>query len=199
MSGHHKYTTEALVLELRPRREHDALLILFTHDLGVIYAVAAGLRKGVAKMRSLAQAYSHIRASVVQGKESWRLTNAEEYAGEDIVRWRLLTKDAQKTYVRLAQFFIRYMPKEEKHTDLFERLNEALSILADPQTTQEEMVLIECLVVMQSLHAFGSLALRDGWQRFIDAPIGKELFLIMKDEKASIVKSIEQSLESTHL
>ena len=75
--SYHIYTTKGLVLSERPRRESDRIYSILTRDLGLIRAMALGVRKEASKLRGALEPFVLSRVSVVRGKEYWRATSAE--------------------------------------------------------------------------------------------------------------------------
>ena len=54
------------------------MLSIFTRDLGLVTAVAQGIRFEKSKLRAFIQDYSFGFFSLVKGKEFWRLTGGQE-------------------------------------------------------------------------------------------------------------------------
>lgn len=68
--------TRAIVLRKDGWREHDLLVTLLSSDFGKIRALAQGARKHGAKLQGHLESGSVIAASIVSGKNGWRLTTA---------------------------------------------------------------------------------------------------------------------------
>src|SRR3989338_3919171 len=75
--SYHIYTTRGIVLAERPIREADRIYTIITHDLGLIRAIAIGVRKEASKLRGNIEPFSLSSVSLVRGREYWRLTSAE--------------------------------------------------------------------------------------------------------------------------
>lgn len=198
--SHHKYTTEAFVINLRSRREADALVTLFTRELGVIQAVATGLRRLLSKMRMSVGQYSHIRVSVVQGKDFWRLTNAEprdEY-------WGSFSKEAKLSFARLSTFLARMMPAGEKHEEIFNHLIDCSNFLillskSNPKEIQRKSELIELIFVLRALHGLGYLGNPTEWKYVLEGDITEEVLEHVEKDKKKALNKINSTLESSHL
>lgn len=65
------------MLSSRPIKEADRLYTILTRDLGLVQALAIGVRKGESKLRGNIEPVSLSNISLVRGKEFWRLTSAE--------------------------------------------------------------------------------------------------------------------------
>ncbi|PIQ66706.1 MAG: DNA repair protein RecO [Candidatus Zambryskibacteria bacterium CG11_big_fil_rev_8_21_14_0_20_42_18] len=75
--SYHIYTTRGIVLAERPIREADRIYTILTCDLGLIRAMAIGVRKEASKLRGNIEPFSLTSVSLVRGREYWRLTSAE--------------------------------------------------------------------------------------------------------------------------
>ena len=74
---YHIHTTHALVVGMLPVGEKHYFVNLFTKDFGMIRAKAQSVRVNVSKLRFALQEYSFVNISLVRGKDTWRITNAE--------------------------------------------------------------------------------------------------------------------------
>ena len=72
----HKYATRAIVLARTPIKESALLVTLLTEELGLVRTRAEGLRKPGAKLAHALQTFDMCEATLVRGKEGWRLSGA---------------------------------------------------------------------------------------------------------------------------
>src|SRR3989344_8524709 len=72
----HKYLTRAIVLGRYPVKEAGSTVVLLTQDLGLVRARAEGLRRSGAKLAHALQTLSEVDATLLRGKEGWRLSGA---------------------------------------------------------------------------------------------------------------------------
>ena len=75
--SYHIYTTRGIVLSERPVREADRIYTIITRDLGLVRAMATGVRKETSKLRGNIEPFSLASISFVKGKNYWRLISAE--------------------------------------------------------------------------------------------------------------------------
>lgn len=75
--SYHIYTTKGLVLAERPTKEADRIYTILTHDLGLIRAIATGVRRESSKLRGSIEPFSLSSISLVRGREFWRITSVE--------------------------------------------------------------------------------------------------------------------------
>lgn len=145
----HKYVTRALVLQRMPIRESAALVTLLTRDLGLVRARAEGLRKPGAKLASALQTLFESEATLVRGKDGWRL--AGSVATED---WFAKLDRAQRLRAgRIASLLLRLVHGEASDASLFDTYAAFLAEL--PGATEEQQDLMECLAALRILKALG--------------------------------------------
>src|SRR5512146_101812 len=74
--SHHIYNTRALVLGSRTRGERDRVFALLTRDVGLVKALAQGVRRESSKLGGVLMDYAISDVSLVKGKNAWRITTA---------------------------------------------------------------------------------------------------------------------------
>lgn len=151
--AHHTYTTLALVVNTHPYGEDSRMCALYTKEVGLVYAVAKSVRTTHSKLRFALQTYSFVEVSLVHGREVWRVTGARElksfYFGNS------LTNVQRGAVARIFSLTRRLIVGEESHPELFEKLVEGLEALSRSDLSQEQLESVECVVVLQMLHALG--------------------------------------------
>ena len=74
---YHTYTTEALVCGSFLHNTADKVFLLFTREVGMLYATAKSVREERSKQRFALQDFSLIRVSLIKGKQGWRVGSVE--------------------------------------------------------------------------------------------------------------------------
>jgi DNA repair protein RecO len=195
--AHHIYTTDAFVLDSIPTGEADAFFVLFTRDLGLIRAIAKGVRLQKSKLRYSLQEFSQTKVSLVRGKEVWRITSARI---EDSLYSRY-RNDKQVLHV-IAQIDVllkRLVGGEEKNEALFEIVIEAIEFLESHEQWGEELKLFEITVVLKILHNLGYMRRVPELERSIEEPLSLELLKSLEPHKALALREINTSLHETQL
>lgn len=100
------------------------LYVLFTEDLGMIYATAQGIRLEKSKLRHGLQKYFFSKVCLVKGKEYWRLTSAEKLIS---VFDRRIHLSVRKLVIHALEFVRRMVSGEVKQKELFEVLSDMSS------------------------------------------------------------------------
>lgn len=152
---HHIHHTEAFVLGSRAKGEDSKLLILFTRELGLIYAHAQGVRKLSSKLRFVLQDFSRINVDLVRGKEIWRLTTATPVHVESSL---YLSRESERILARVASLLIRLVTGEEANEEVYGALARTYALLETAGKSPEDFRALELLTVARILTALGYLS-----------------------------------------
>jgi len=166
-------TTPGFIIDSRPSGEASKVFSIFTRDLGLIWAVAQGVRLEKSKLRYHTREYSLGIFSFVRGKEVWRLTSAQGVEKGD---QRVEPTEAQKEkgkskdtiaiekgedYIgellpRIASLLKRLLNGEDPHPELFDGIQDVLTFLnTHPELNQDQLKTFESLLVLRILHQLG--------------------------------------------
>ncbi|MEK7538534.1 MAG: recombination protein O N-terminal domain-containing protein [Patescibacteria group bacterium] len=114
--AHHIYHTRGIILSNVATGEANRFYKLLTEDLGLIGAVAQGVREGKGKLKTMLQEFSRIKVDLVRGKEVWRIISAmeERPAGG-------LKKQGENMvlFARMASLVRRLVHGEGRNDELF--------------------------------------------------------------------------------
>lgn len=156
--SHHVYTTPGFVIDSRPNGEAGKLLYIFTRELGLVLAAAQGVRLGVSKLRYHTQDFSYANFSLVRGKEMWRLVGAtaiEESSPERLVPIAATMSLVYFLRARVFALLRRLLHGEEANEALFDTLVSFEQYISKSQIEDEDVEFVECIIVLQVLHALG--------------------------------------------
>jgi recombinational DNA repair protein (RecF pathway) len=145
----HKYATRALVLGRTSLREQGSMVVLLTEELGLLRARAEGLRKPGSKLAHALQTFSECDATLLRGKDGWRLSGAiliENWFGR-------LKRPARERAGRVAGLLLRLVHGEAHDPALFELMHPFLVAL--PDLGEEEADAAECFAALRLLAALG--------------------------------------------
>ena len=130
-----KYTTECIVIESFDQGEHDRVYKLFTREFGLVMAHARSIRKLESKLRAHIMPRGISLVTLVQGKEVWRLTGAEE-------------KDNQSPFIHeVSQILKRFIRGEGEHKNLYDRLISFLNSSSKYDEQKARLLLYYLLLV----------------------------------------------------
>ncbi|MEK9171660.1 MAG: DNA repair protein RecO [Patescibacteria group bacterium] len=143
--SYHIYTTRGIVLTERPMREADRIYTIMTRDLGLVRAMAIGVRKEASKLRGNIEPFSLSSVSFVKGKDYWRLTSAEF----------IQNISSTPSFARPLALLEKLVQGEASHPELFDAVEQSLK---SPKPDDE---MFEIRLVSQILFHLGYLKKTD--------------------------------------
>lgn len=117
-------STLALIIGRRNYREADRLLTIFTEKSGKMVVRAKGVRLSKSKRRGHIELFNTIKAQIIEGRGFPVLAQTELIEDRSSIKSDL--KLLRIAY-HLAELVARLTPDNEKHGEVFELLNRALS------------------------------------------------------------------------
>ncbi|MCK9351459.1 MAG: DNA repair protein RecO [Candidatus Paceibacterota bacterium] len=193
--SYHLYNTTGFVLRSADLGEANKLLFIFTENLGLVGAHAQSARKVSSKLRYGLREYSFSRLSLIRGKTSWRLTDAEE-----IISFSP-TKETQKikVFAGILSLVGRFVHGEEENSALFHELKDAAAFLKDAKFTNDELHRFETLAVLKILSALGYIGENKDLKFYIRTPFNASMLEQFTPHRRSALKEINRALEESHL
>ena len=192
--SHTIYNTEAFVISSRGSGEADKTFHLFTKDFGTIRAKATGIRKIESRLRYFVQDMKYIDASLVKGKNYWRLVSARPI--HDLNSIKSL---ATPSRVRGLQLIGKLAPEEESHSELFSELVAAYTYTSGAHPSNDVVESIEALLALKILHAFGYWGDEQADNMLVVSPFNLDSIEKIKASRKSIIKELNKSLAATQL
>lgn len=128
------YTTDAIVCGSRHLYTADRSYLLFTRELGMLWATARSVREERSRQRYALQDFSLIRVSLVKGKGGWRVGSTEAL-GNPFLAAEARSARAGIAYVvrQLRRYIHGEQPIPIAYDDVAATLT-AVASLADPLT-----------------------------------------------------------------
>lgn len=192
---HQLYETEAYVLRVTPYGEADAVVVLLTKDFGVVRATVRGIRYEKSKLRFVVQPYTKIRATLVQGKEMWRLTNAQG----DVALTSTAHEEQLLLVARISKLLERLISGEEVDTKLFAIVDSGFSFI-DTSQDDKQLTDIESVLVLRILHHLGYVGAHENLAFYVaDTSWNSALVEQMQSERKSALRVINQAIQESQL
>jgi len=191
------HTTEAIIIETAEHREADRILTLLTRDLGLIQAVALGCRNNCSKLRSTLLDLAFIQATLVRGKNGWRLTTAslERHLYFDLIP----VQEKIKVAGRFFSLLKRLIRGEHPEPVLFDNVSEGLRFLAKTDFSAEDLISFESILVIRLLRVLGYIADAPALSPFYQEGFSKELLADLRPVRREAFKAINLGLQESHL
>jgi len=154
---HAIHTTPGFIVGSGQYGEAGKLISIFTREMGLVRAVAQGIRFEKSKLRYHTTDYSFGTFSLVRGKEVWRLTSAQSDPSSSP---NGVTIDSISFWAQISVLLRRLLQGEEANDRLFDALyacniflNEATKNVDIDQ--RQNIDAVESLLVIRILHTLG--------------------------------------------
>ncbi len=188
------YTTEAIVCGSTHHNTSDKHYLLFCRDAGMVYASARSVREERSKQRYALQDFSHVRISLLKGKNGWRVGSVESF-GNAFLR---AENRAQRGHInflfnQLRRYVHGEVPVPRAYADME-------WIFAHQGALQQEGVLIQQLFVLRLLAELGYIASEESWKSLLTAPtIQEACSAYVPAMEGAIARVIRSAAEASHL
>ncbi len=143
------YTTDALVCRASDHNTDDRSFLLFTRELGMLFASARSVRKESSRQRYALQEFSRVRVSLVKGKAGWRIGSIESQKN---YYHAAVDKAARGSAVSLFRLLQRFLHGEEAQVHLFDYTEEALEAVS---SALKERSFVDTAVAVRVLGELG--------------------------------------------
>jgi recombinational DNA repair protein (RecF pathway) len=192
--AYHIYTTKALVLRRIPY-EGNVTYLLYTRELGLIFASATGVRKSESKLRYALQEYGVCTVSVVKGKHVWRITSAiPEYN----IYLHAIEQKSKSIVAHVCSVISRLIQGQEKDEQLYDTCVAGLEHIICTEGSKVE--LIEIIVLIRILSLLGYVSVQT--YPHILAPYttyDEDLYAYVDKQRIQLVAVINKGLQESHL
>lgn len=195
--SHHIYHTEGFVLGGAGVREADRYITIFTRELGVVSAIAQGVRKGSSKLRYALQDFSYARVDLVRGAHVWRITSASPRSDFDAVA---ADPTKQRVYAKILSMVRRLCSGEAPDEGLFDDLRQSFLFLANHAVSDPEILVgFELALLVRILHRLGHLRSFPEGGQYLSGTIDEQMCRAASGAKAALVREINTAIRESQL
>jgi len=192
---HHIYHTEGIILGSKNYGEAGKYYFILTHDLGLVYASAQGVRKISSKLRFVLQDFSYIKLDLVRGKDFWRLTSASKTNKLDGLSRNPISF---QIFGNIARLLKRLLAGEDSNQTLFADLLSGLHFLEKSKSINEAEN-VEVVIVLRILNDLGYIGNNEMLKNITKSPFEENLIFEASKRRTKILSEINQALKETHL
>ncbi|MDP2705245.1 MAG: DNA repair protein RecO [Patescibacteria group bacterium] len=193
---YHIYHTEAFVIGGTAHEEGSRRVYLFTRDLGLIHALAQGIREEKSKLRYSLQPYSHTHVSLVHGK-TWRIVFA--HTQSNFLHYFGHLSGQSLALVRILSLVRSLVVGEEKNAELFSILKNGFQFLKSNHT-EREINALEHLMVLKMLKNLGYLPASPDFDVIsVDAEFNDKMLDSVFSVQAKALRFINTALAESQL
>ena len=151
--AYHIYTTTAIVCGSYNRNAADKSFLLFTEQLGMVYATARSVREERSRQRQALQDFSIIRVSLIRGKSGWRIGSVEAYGNPFL---RAIDRTTRAQLLRIFKVLRRFIQGEGSEATIFPVALHAIEALASGRVSYPTDYTTQ--VVARMLHDLGYMS-----------------------------------------
>lgn len=190
------YITDALVCGSKHHNTADKNYLLFTRELGMLWATARSVREERSKQRYALQDFSLIRVSLVRGKTGWRVGSTEAIENPFMAA---VGRQARGGVTYLLKQLRRYVHGEQPLTGTFDDMVTALNAIA----ALEDVFAITAwqnVTMTRLLHSLGYVAASATLRNLITASTASAaLVAYSASMEGEIERLVAQAGEVSHL
>lgn len=198
-------TTPGFVIDSRSYGEADKIFSIFTEDLGLVRAVAQGIRLEKSKLRYHIKENVLASFSLVRGKEVWRLTNAQEVFAQDFLA-QSSHKASEQLLARISLLLRRLLHGEEQNPALFMHIKNCIEFLNSQSLddlsapiSETRLQTLESLVVARIFHSLGYINGGDVENCFKSAEISVSFLDSIASQRSALNKHVNKAIQESHL
>lgn len=148
------YITDALVCGSKHHNTADKNYLLFTRELGMLWATARSVREERSKQRFALQDFSIIRVSLVKGKSGWRIGSTESIMNPFLAA---ASRQARGGVTYLVKVLRRYVHGEQAMATVFDDVAAACALVAASDDVFY-ITTVQNVAVARLLYALGYVA-----------------------------------------
>lgn len=191
---HSIITTSGFVIDSHPYGDAGKVLGIFTNQLGLVKAIAQGIRMERSKLRYFTQEYSLGDFSFVRGKEYWKLVGASE------VGVSMRSKCTVDFNAKIASILNRLLHGEEPHSSLYMIVEQSIDFVCKEEMSIDEMRTFESIVVWRIMESLGYVGKDPKFPHEIkDREFSRDFILETKDKRTLLNQHINKALRESQL
>lgn len=193
---HYIYHTHGFITSSRNVGEANKLFVIYTREMGLVRAVAQGVRLGKSKLRFALQDFSYARIDLVRGRDIWRITSATNIDSFPNAR---KGKHSVLLIARISKLLERLCDGEEANSGIFDDCIQAFYLLDDTSVSRESREALELHLVLRMLNTLGYVGDSDLLSDYLTPNFDTTKVETLLKERRSIVSHINKALNESQL
>jgi len=193
---HHIYHTHGFVTSARNSGEANKMFVIYTKEMGLVRAVAQGVRLHKSKLRFALQDFSYANIDLVRGRDIWRVTSATTITSFPYAR---SDRHSLLLIARISKLIERLADGEEANEKIFNDFIQALYILDDPNTSVETRTALELHLVLRIMHTLGYIGESGILSEYLESDFSTVGIESLLKERQSIIAHINKALNESQL
>lgn len=193
---HHIYHTKGFIIKSKNIGEANKILTIYTRELGLVRAVAQGIRLGKSKSRFALQDFSYATIDLVKGRDIWRIGSATTISSFPFARAK---RENLLLIYRIGNLIERLCDGEETNEKIFDDIIQALYILDDENLTSETKEALELHLVLRIVHSLGYIGESDILAEYLGDAISTKSTKSLLSKRQYIISHINNALRESQL
>jgi recombinational DNA repair protein (RecF pathway) len=191
-----QYITKAIVCGSRHTMTSDKSYLLFTQELGMLWAVARSVRMEKSKQRCALQDFSIIRVSLVQGRSVWRIGSVEALSNPFFESSSRIARGGVSYIIKMLR---KYIHGDGMTMQIFIDTQDILKILLSEKDI-DLVTLYQQVFLLRLFNELGYIKKTENIQKLIEeSSIIKVIESCKGDLPADVKASIAHAQEVSHL
>jgi DNA repair protein RecO (recombination protein O) len=193
---HRIHHTNGFILSSKNNGEANKILTIYTRELGLIKAVAQGIRLNKSKLRFSLQDLSYAKIDLVKGKEIWRVTSATNL---NYFSFAKTEKESFLLIVRVSKLLERLCQGEESNERIFDDLIRGFCLLDNGDLNKEVKQALELHLVLRTMSFLGYIGDSLILKKYLISGFNHDLTSQLLNERQKIILSINKALIESQL
>ncbi len=193
---HHIYHTHGFILFSRNIGEANKILTIYTREMGLVRAVAQGVRLHKSKLRFTLQDFSYVNVDLVRGKELWRVTSGKHISSFPFARRNSFSLIL---VTRVSRLLERLCVGESPNEDIFDDFIQALYLLDSEDVSPSRREALELHLVLRIMNSLGYIGDSDMLTKYLSSSFDYSKVETLLKERQSIIAHINKALNESQL
>lgn len=193
---HHIYHTRGFILSSKNVGEANKFFSIYTREMGLVRAVAQGVRFHKSKLRFTMQDLSYAHIDLVRGKDIWRVTTARHITSFPLAR---ACESSLILTTRVSRLLERLCVGEAQNEEIFDDFIQALYILDSEDVSISSREALELHLVLRILNSLGYVGDSTILKKYLSSPFDNSKIENLLLERQSIISHINKALNESQL
>ncbi len=176
--------------------EANKMLTIYTREMGLVRAVAQGIRLHKSKLRFTLQDFSYVNVDLVRGKELWRVTSAKHINSFPLAR---LNFSSLLLMTRVSRLLERLCNGEGPSEDIFDDFIQALYLLDVNEMASTSREALELHLVLRIMNSLGYIGDSEILAKYLSSSFDQSKTEALLRERQSIIAHINKALTESQL
>lgn len=193
---HHIYHTHGFILNSRNTGEANKMLTIYTREMGLVRALAQGIRLHKSKLRFTLQDFSYINVDFVRGRDIWRVTSAKHISSFPLARSNAFSLILM---TRVSKLIERLCTGESPNENIFDDFIQALYLLDDENISSSSREALELHLILRIMNSLGYIGDSVMLSKYLSSSFDYSKTESLLEERQSIIAYINKALNESQL